>query len=170
MKWLIIAGAVVVALIAVVVIIGALLPKRHVVSRKALVHQSPETIWALITETSAWRPSIKSVEVLPDREEHRVWVEEDSHGQKITYERIESVAPRLMVTQIADKSLPFGGTWRYEIEDAGGATRVTITEDGEVYNPVFRFVSRFIMGHSATIETYLKDLGNKFGEQVKIEA
>ncbi|MGH9824216.1 MAG: LIC10604 family protein, partial [Blastocatellia bacterium] len=94
----------------------------------------------------------------------------DKHGQKITDERVESTAPRLMVTRIADANLPFGGSWKYEIEKAGDGSIITITEDGEVYNPVFRFVSRFIMGHSATIEGYLKDLGNKFGEQVKIEA
>ncbi|MGH9763547.1 MAG: LIC10604 family protein, partial [Blastocatellia bacterium] len=72
--------------------------------------------------------------------------------------------------RIADANLPFGGSLKYEIEKAGDGIIITITEDGEVYNPVFRFVSRFIMGHSATIEGYLKDLGNKFGEQVKIEA
>jgi hypothetical protein len=43
---------------------------------------------------------------------------------------------------------------------------VQITERGEVYNPVFRFVSRFIMGHSATASAFLKALGAKFGAQV----
>ena len=66
--------------------------------------------------------------------------------------------PRRLVTRIADEDLPFGGTWTYRLEPDGGGTRVTITEDGEVYNPVFRFVSRFVMGHDATLRTYLDDL------------
>ena len=32
---------------------------------------------------------------------------------------------------------------------------MTITERGEVYNPIFRFVSRFVLGHEKTINTYL---------------
>ncbi len=32
---------------------------------------------------------------------------------------------------------------------------VTITERGSVYNPIFRFMSRFIFGHTATVEAYL---------------
>jgi hypothetical protein len=34
-------------------------------------------------------------------------------------------------------------------------SELRITEEGEVYNPIFRFVSRFIMGHTATIDSYL---------------
>ena len=41
-----------------------------------------------------------------------------------------------------------------------------ITEQGEVYNPVFRFVSRFIMGHTATASAFLTSLGARFGAAV----
>jgi len=51
----------------------------------------------------------------------------------------------------------------------GAGSRVRITEHGEVYNPVFRFVSRFIMGHSSTASAYLKALGARFGAAVKPE-
>jgi hypothetical protein len=67
------------------------------------------------------------------------------------------------VTHITDKALPFGGSWDYRLEPAGNDTRVTITENGEVYNPVFRFVSRFLMGHTATIDKYLTALAGKTG-------
>ena len=45
-----------------------------------------------------------------------------------------------------------------ELAADGGGTRLTITEDGEVYNPLFRFVSRFIMGHTSSIDRYLADV------------
>jgi hypothetical protein len=35
---------------------------------------------------------------------------------------------------------------------------LTITEEGEIYNPVFRFVSRFVIGYTATIDGYLARL------------
>jgi hypothetical protein len=43
-------------------------------------------------------------------------------------------------------------------------SRLNITERGEIYNPVFRFVSRFILGYTGTLDTYLKDVARKFGE------
>ena len=76
-----------------------------------------------------------------------------------------TVPDRLLVGRIADANLPFGGSWTYELAPrAAGQTSLTITEDGEVYNPIFRFVSRFVMGHSATINQYLSDVGKRFPE------
>jgi hypothetical protein len=66
--------------------------------------------------------------------------------------------PRRLVTRIADEDLPFGGTWTYELEPLGASTRVILTENGEVYNPIFRFVSRFLLGHDATMIVYLDAL------------
>jgi hypothetical protein len=40
---------------------------------------------------------------------------------------------------------------------------VTITEDGQIYNPVFRFVSRFVLGYESTMRGVLRDLGNHLG-------
>ncbi len=65
--------------------------------------------------------------------------------------------------------MPFGGTWTFDIEPAGTGTQLTITEDGIVRNPIFRFVSRFVFGHYKTQETYLRDLAKKFGETVTAE-
>jgi hypothetical protein len=89
------------------------------------------------------------------------WRETDSSGA-IAYERVETIAPRRIVNRIADPKLPFGGSWTYEVAPSGDGTELTITENGEVYNPLFRFVSRFIMGHSATIEKYQHDLAARF--------
>lgn len=66
--------------------------------------------------------------------------------------------PRLLVTRIADSDLPFGGSWTFELEPEGAATRLTITENGEVYNPFFRFMARFVFGHEGTARAYLEDL------------
>ena len=55
-----------------------------------------------------------------------------------------------------------------EIDNYGEVTSLTVTEDGEVQNPLFRFVSRFIMGQTATIDQYLRALGRKLGVDVTI--
>ena len=74
--------------------------------------------------------------------------------------------PRRWVTRIADTDVPFGGTWECLIVPEGdNASRVTIMERGFVSNPIFRFVSRFIMGHTASIDAYLRALGRHFGSE-----
>lgn len=47
---------------------------------------------------------------------------------------------------------------------------VTVTEDGEVYSPLFRFVSRFVIGHTATLDRKLKALARRFGENPSIHS
>ncbi len=75
------------------------------------------------------------------------------------------------MVRIADRKLPFGGTWSFDIAPAaGGESDLRVTEDGEVYNPIFRFMARFVFGYTASIEGYLRDLGTKFGQTVRIEA
>ena len=72
------------------------------------------------------------------------------------FERMER--PSLLVARIADPKLPFGGTWTYRIAPAAGGSDLTITEDGEVYNVFFRFMSRFVFGHHATMDGFIKHL------------
>lgn len=33
-----------------------------------------------------------------------------------------------------------------------------MTENGEIYNPIFRFMARFVLGYSMTLDRYLADL------------
>ncbi|HXO38740.1 MAG TPA: SRPBCC family protein [Candidatus Acidoferrum sp.] len=161
MKWFLIAAVSLAALFLLIVAIGAALPKKHTVTRTLFLHRPAEAVWSLISGPPTWRPDVTNYQDLPPQAGHRKWRETDKHGQSITYEAIESASPRLLVTQIADKTLPFGGTWVYEIVPAGDSCTLTITENGEVYNPLFRFVSRFIIGHAATIDAYLKALNAK---------
>jgi hypothetical protein len=74
-----------------------------------------------------------------------------------------------VVTRIADPKLPFGGTWTIEVTPVEGGTTLRITERGEVHNPIFRFMSRFIFGQTKSMEDYLGALGKKFGETVSIQ-
>jgi uncharacterized membrane protein len=166
MKWVLIAAAVVIGLVALVVIVGFLLPKAHQASRKVRLRQPAATVWRTITEIDAmpsWRSDVTSVERMPDRDGHAVYVEVGKNG-RLPLEVVERQEPRRLVTKIADPSLPFGGTWTFEITPENDSCDITITERGEVYNPIFRFVSRLFMDPAATLEAYLTSLGRKFGE------
>ena len=170
MKGVLIAVAIIVGLIALMAVIGAFLPKSHTASRSTVIAQPPEVLWQALTDYSAfpqWRGDVKSVEMLPNRDGHPLWLEDGKNG-KLTLETIEASPPSRLVVKIADPDLPFGGTWTYELKSNGTGCRVTITENGEVYNPIFRFMGRVFFSPAATIETYLKSLGKKFGEDVKL--
>jgi len=169
MKWLMIVGGVVVAVVVVVVVIGALLPRDHVATVRARIAATPDAVWQAITDVAnqpSWRRDVKRVELLPSIDGKTAWREHSGNGAiAMVIDRAE--APTHLVTRIADDKLPFGGTWDYVIAPEGsGASVVTITEHGSVYNPLFRFMSRFVFGHTATMDAYLRSLGNKFSANV----
>jgi hypothetical protein len=81
---------------------------------------------------------------------------------------VEARPPERIVTRIADPSQPFGGTWTFEIARVPSGSTLTITERGEVYNPIFRFMARFVFGHSRTIDRYLADLDEHFNARQRL--
>lgn len=51
-----------------------------------------------------------------------------------------------------------------EIAAAGeGRSRLTITEHGEIYNPIFRTLARFVFGYTTTMDSCLAAIGRHFG-------
>ena len=158
----------VIAVVAIVALVGWSLPVKHRATRAVTVPAKPEEVFQLITDVErfpSWRPSVKRVERHASESGRDRFREETSDGT-ITYVVDESVQSRRLVTRIDDKSLPFGGRWIYELTPTGNGTRLQITEEGEVYNPIFRALSRYVFGHSATIERYLEDVGRKYGAEV----
>jgi hypothetical protein len=99
----------------------------------------------------------------------RVRYRENSSNGQVTYELVEEQTDEKLVTRIVDRDLGYFGSWTYELLPVEGGTRVRITENGEVPNVLFRFLSRFVFGHTATMDTYLKALAEKFGEAVTPE-
>lgn len=161
MRWVLWIGAAIAVVAVLVIVIGYSLPQAHSVSRSATVPLPPDALYTVIADVDrypSWRPGVKSLQRHADRDGKPAWTEEVS-GMTIPlhFERMER--PSLLVSRIADPSLPFGGTWTYRIESAGAAaSTLTITEHGEVYNPLFRFMSRFVFGHTATLDEFLTNL------------
>lgn len=171
MHWSLIALCALGGVVMLVTVVGYLLPKGHIATRTVRLGAPPETIWALVTDYSAqptWRSKLKAVERAPDQNGHEVWREIASDGSVMPLETLDAIPPAKLIRKIADPKLPFGGTWTYELTPDGAATRITITERGEVYNPIFRVVSRF-MNQRATIDRFLTDLAGKLGERVSLE-
>jgi uncharacterized protein YndB with AHSA1/START domain len=131
-----------VAIVGLIALIGCFLPVKHEASRSAEFSRSPEAVWALIADPntySGW------------------W-----SGAEVKTEVVESSSPSRLVTKIVGETA-FGGTWTFEILPAANGSRLTITERGEVYNVIFRTLSRFVFGHTATIDSFLSAAQKRLG-------
>lgn len=138
---------VVILLILVVVMVaiisfGRSLPVAHVTGRTVTFRRPPEEVWAAITD-----PALLSSRGVGD----------------VKFEVIESVPPKRLVRRVVGEK-DFGGTWTCDIASAPSGSTLTITENGQIYNAFFRFVSRFIIGHHRTIDGTMAALRRRFGE------
>jgi uncharacterized membrane protein len=145
------------AVVLVVTAVGYLLPQDHLASREMILAAPASRVFDTITDVGRypeWRTDLAKVEIVSQTPLR--W-RELAGGDQVTFEVVESQPPERLQVRIADPDLPFGGTWTYELSPQASGTRLRITERGEVYNPVFRFMSRFVFGHTATIDAYLAD-------------
>jgi uncharacterized protein YndB with AHSA1/START domain len=146
--------------------IGMFLEPSHVASRQAVFARTPEEVWDVITRfdrSPQWRTDVDAVEI--ESGDPIRFVEMGPQGP-LPLEVTEQERHQRLVLMAADPSLPFTGSWTFELEPVDGGTRLTITERGTVDNPLFRFMARLFMDPSATATTYLVDLGRHFGEEV----
>jgi len=162
MLWaIVIPIVVIVAVPAVIYLIGSRLPVKHTATVRGQIKAQPAEVWAIITDfpgQTRWRKGLKKVERSADKSGHEVWLEDGKREGKLLLETMQAEPPKLLVRRIANEKLPFGGGWAIELAQAGFGTLVIVTENGEVYNPIFRFFSRFVMDQSATIRNYLANL------------
>jgi hypothetical protein len=168
MLWVVlyIAGGLV-GLVIVMALIGLTLPRAHVAARATTLAKSPDEVWCALADLDAqpaWRRGLKRIE----RVDATKFREHSSQGT-ILYEVVEDRAPVRRITRIADDTLPFGGRWIYDLVPDGSGTRLTITEDGFIKNPVFRFLSKTVFSTTTTIEKFLHDLGAHLGAPATVE-
>ena len=137
MKWILLASVVLVALVVAIAAVGAMLPRDHVASRSLTVPQPPEVVWPALLRAM--------------------------QGSSVPVDILEQHPPRRLVTRVSEKETNFGGTWTIAIAPTSAGSTVSVTEQGWVANPIFRFVSRFVMGHHATLDAILKQVASDLG-------
>jgi uncharacterized protein YndB with AHSA1/START domain len=150
-----------------VVGIGLLLDEKHAATRETVLAAPPPTVWATITDFSNapnLRPGLSRVDVLPPVNGLPAWREVERSGKAISYAVTESQPPSRLVVRLIGDDQPFAGVWTYELTPAGSGTRLRLTENGEIYHPVFRFVFHLFLNQAATIEQYLGALEARHGK------
>jgi len=142
MKWVLLIAGGLVLIVAIVAVIGSLLPRDHTAGRTLTIRRSPPEVWPVLTRTM--------------------------NASSVPVDVLESDPPRRLVTRVNASEKMFGGTWTIAIAPAADGSTITVREDGWVANPIFRFVSRFVLGHHATMDGILKQVAKELGEPTNL--
>lgn len=153
--------------VIVVLVIGQRLPAQHRVTVTRDVPASRTRVAAMVRaveQQPTWRAGVERIEVVERTDARLRYIEHGGNGA-IAF-AFREVAPDAEFHSVIDTdSLPFGGEWTIVLSPIDDThTRVTITESGIVRSALFRFVSRYLMGHTRTIDAYLRDLNGAVGQ------
>ncbi len=168
MKWVLIGGCVILGLVALVLVVGLCIPRTHRASRSVRIAKPIGEVWQAVHDAARqpeWRKDVQNVAILPLQDGKMVVRELNDFGT-LTYIYEVDEPPHRLVGRLLDEGQGYGGSWTYELVPEAGGTRVTVTEDGWISNPFFRFMARFIFGYDATLDRYLVALGRRFDERV----
>lgn len=150
-----------VVIIAAILTIGALLPIKHTAHRIVVLEKPQAEVWAFMRNfeaTPTWQKNITKTSMHLNKQGQEIWVEYSSEDDFLAFETIKDIAPHKLTRKIVGENLQFGGTWTFELSTKNNKTHLKITEHGEVYNIIFRFVAKFIIGHHTTMDQYITDL------------
>jgi len=170
-KWLLIALGVLAVLIGVTYWMGSRLPLDHVATVRAHFGVPADSVYAAVSDVAAypsWRPDVKKVELMPQRNGRTVWRETTGSGT-LEYEFTIALPPYRIVSTLVTPNAGFSGRWMFHLLPDSTGTTVLVAEEGAVPNPFFRFLMHYVFGERASIERFLTLLGRRFGQTVTVE-
>jgi hypothetical protein len=138
MGYLITAVVALLGALAALTIVGLFLPQQHTGRATRGIAAPPDKLWALMEREKDWFPNTPPTIILEGTQR-----------------------PTKRISKINDPSLPYGGIWTVTLDAQANQTQVSILEEGEVYNPLFRFLARFVFGHNTTANNYLQALARE---------
>jgi uncharacterized protein YndB with AHSA1/START domain len=150
-------------------LVGLFLPSEFTATRSVTLPAPPEETFALIADVpgqAAWRKGIERIEPAGGSGgAGEAWREVYQGGRSMTLETTESDPPRRLVRTIVAAEGPFRGAWEFTVSGApGGGSELTVTERGEIGNPLVRFASRYMFGREAYLDLYLAEVRARLGD------
>lgn len=172
-----IAVAVTVALILLVVhLLGRALPPEHTAHGEIVLSADQSRVYGILADvvnSPAWSPITVVQPLKPDDQGRERWtVRQGRHAFEITI--LEHTPTTRLVHQLRDERNVFGGTWTISLSTPTPTptstpphtqTRVTITEQGWIRVPIFRFIMAKFLDPSANLRAHLDALAKHLGQQ-----
>jgi uncharacterized protein YndB with AHSA1/START domain len=146
------------------------LPEHTTHTRSITLQQSPETVFALLTDMEnmpKWNRNMKKIEMLPPIDGKEATRQTFEGNMQMTIITSESTPPSHLVRTMGDNNGPFAGSWTYEIKPANGGSEVMLTEDSHMKNPLFRLMTK-IFGETKYLDEHLEGMAKHFGETATI--
>jgi uncharacterized protein YndB with AHSA1/START domain len=147
---------------------GANQPASWVAEESVLVPGPIDEVWGLVGDPARraeWHPNVRSIERVDDEDGRVLWRELDPRGDRFDWVVLEQEPPHRLVIASGDPEqtgLVSGWTWLLAAE--GDKTRVTLTEQSRIDNPVWRGVYVLRYGPDATVRRELEALEAAFGQ------
>lgn len=141
-------------------LIGLTISKTHSLTYSINIEKPTELIWNKLRDdlkSAEWRNDLKSVEALQRWNNYEAFKEIYKNGGSLNYAIIYKKENEKLIRKIIHNK-NFGGEWIIELRE----NKVTITENGEIYNPIFRVLGKIFHDPSKTIVRFLNDLKNSF--------
>lgn len=170
MKWWTLLGVIaggIVGLGLAAYVVGLRLPAEHVATRAreigGALNQVSDRLWRVEAQPQ-WRHKVSRIDV-QSRAPGTIRYTEYAGSDAIAFELVQGASGRRFESRITSTDLPFGGRWLISLEPIDDQkTRIVVQEEGVVHSPVFRTLSRYVFGHTATMDAYLDDLARSFAE------
>lgn len=152
----------IVAIIAMVFIIGLFIPKERTFTKTAVLHSDVNKVFNLVSDfknQTTWRNDVKEVIVI----DGNTWTEVPKKGTPITFKTKQKIQNELFEIEIIEPK-NFSGYWVGTFEETTAGTKVVFKELVTIDNPLFRVMSLIFVDLDKTMEVYLNNLKTKLGE------
>jgi hypothetical protein len=153
----------VVAIIAIVLIIGFFLPKEKTFTKTAVLNSDVTKVFNLVTDfknQTTWRNDVREIIVIDEN----TWTEVPKKGTAITFKVKQKVENEIFEIEIIEPK-NFNGYWVGTFKQANkNQTAIEFKEVITISNPFFRTISYLFVDLDKTMDLYLQNLKQKLGE------
>lgn len=151
---------------------GYSLPVEHQITMQRHYAKTPDEIWSVIVDYrkySQWRENVYEVTEMRSKGSYDAWKELDADGHSVPYEIISYSQGKQMIIEITDATLPYGGSWTFDLVPDETGTTLMITENGKIDNLFFRVKAHFSSGYTDSMNAWLNSLDNKYVLDAQLE-
>lgn len=152
----------IVALVALVFVIGLFIPKQKEYLKTTDLKSSPESVFQIVTDfenQTLWRNDVQEIKVI----DQNTWTEVPKKGTPITFRTKQKIQNQLFEIEIIEPK-SFQGYWVGAFEQIPTGTKVVFKEVVVIENPFFRVMSTIFVDLDQTMEVYMSNLKAKLGE------
>lgn len=153
-------------LIALLFVIGLMLPKERVATCETIYDASPEKVYTIVTDNEDWsyRTELQSLEIVEKDGDKEVWIEKTKDGAVTTFLTLEKRPYSFYSFSMENKM--FSGYWTAEFLKKDDAKTLFVAKEHiSIKNPFVKTVSYVFFDIKKLMEQYQENLKKKIEEE-----